>query len=88
MINNDAIKRNSKYFILGLIAIEVTQYFIVIESGFLKGDFSMSMPVDSSLLISLGISISIWILTYIIFMIKLRGHMIGRKFMHFSVYKD
>jgi hypothetical protein len=75
MINNNAIKQNSLYFILGLIAIEVTQYFIVSERGFLGGDFSMSMPVDSSLLISLGISISIWMLTYIIFKAtKADGH--------------
>jgi hypothetical protein len=67
MINNNVIKHNSIHFVIGLIAIEVTQYLIVSEKEFLSGDFSMSMPVDSSLMISLGISISIWILTYVIF---------------------
>lgn len=60
-------KKNHLYFVVGLIFIEVAQYLIVTERGFLGGDFYMSMPVDSSLLISLGISISIWILTYLLF---------------------
>jgi hypothetical protein len=67
MKNNNGIKQNSIYFIFVLIAIEIAQYFIITERGFLGGDFRMSMPVDSSLLISLVISISIWMLTYVIF---------------------
>jgi len=69
LFNQDKISRNAILFILGLIGSEITQYFIIVDRGFLGGDFYMSMPADSKLPFSLGISIFIWIGSYYLYYI-------------------
>jgi hypothetical protein len=59
--------RGALLFISCLIGAELVQYFIVVERGYLGGDFYMSMPIDSSLIYSLALSIFIWIITYVLF---------------------
>lgn len=67
MQDKKAINRGAILFILGLIGAEVVQYFLISERGYLGGDFHMSMSVDSGLIFSLGLSITFWIITYVLF---------------------
>lgn len=70
VISRKAIGHGGALFIMGLIAAEIIQYFLIIDRGYLGGDFGMSVSVDSdtALLFSLIVSISIWVLTYLIFL--------------------
>ena len=64
---NRSINWGAVLFIFGLIGAEVAQYFLISERGYLGGDFYMSMSVDSDLIFSLILSVSIWMATYLLF---------------------
>ena len=67
MYDRKFINQRGALFICSLMVAEVIQYFLIYERGYLGGDFSMSMSVDSDFIFSLILSISIWIIAYVIF---------------------
>lgn len=69
MLDRKTINRGAILFVLGLIGAEIYQYFSITGRGFLSGDFSMPVPVGADVLSSLALSISIWVVTYVLFLL-------------------
>lgn len=68
MLDRKAINRGAILFVCGVIGTEIYQYVSIADRGFLSGDFTMPVPETADLSVSLGISIAIWIATYVLYM--------------------